>query len=178
LYCNNQVHRDFLINLYLFIVSVEGCCCTWPHLQTHTLCKTPLGKGSVRRRDLHLTTHNTHKRQTSMTPEWFKPVTPASESPQPYILYGAATGTCARNATWSIWHKTAIKSRVFEWHKLFKKVRQTVGDTKRSSHLETHWSDTSGTKVRHLLKEHKHLRISELNKPIQGTQKLMNIRAQ
>ena len=32
--------------------------------------RTPLDEGSVRRRDLCLTTHNTHNRQTSMPPGW------------------------------------------------------------------------------------------------------------
>jgi hypothetical protein len=31
-----------------------------------TLSRTPLDEGPARRRDLYLTTHNTHKRQTSM----------------------------------------------------------------------------------------------------------------
>jgi hypothetical protein len=31
-----------------------------------TLDRTPLDEGSARRRDLYLTTHNIHKRQTSM----------------------------------------------------------------------------------------------------------------
>ena len=34
-----------------------------------TVDRTPLDKGSARRRDLYLTTHNTHNRQTSM-PQW------------------------------------------------------------------------------------------------------------
>ena len=33
-----------------------------------TLGRTPLNEWSVRRRDLYLTTHNNHNRQTSMTP--------------------------------------------------------------------------------------------------------------
>jgi len=38
-----------------------------------TLGRTPREEGSVRRRDLYLTTHNTHKRQISMTPAAFQP---------------------------------------------------------------------------------------------------------
>ena len=34
-----------------------------------TVGRTPLDEGSARRRDLYLTTHNTHNRQTSM-PRW------------------------------------------------------------------------------------------------------------
>ena len=36
----------------------------------------------VRSRDLYLTTHNTHKRQTSVPPTVFEPVIPASDMPQ------------------------------------------------------------------------------------------------
>jgi hypothetical protein len=35
-------------------------------LRHATLGRTPLDEGSARRRDLYLTTHNTHNRQTSM----------------------------------------------------------------------------------------------------------------
>jgi hypothetical protein len=61
-----------------------------------TLGRTPLGEGSARRRDLYLTTHNTHKKQTSMSPAGFEPTIPASERPQTHALDRAATGigTC------------------------------------------------------------------------------------
>jgi hypothetical protein len=36
------------------------------HFRHTKLGKTPLDEGPARRRDLYLTTHNTHKRQTSM----------------------------------------------------------------------------------------------------------------
>jgi hypothetical protein len=35
-------------------------------LRHTTLCRTPLGEWSARHRDLYLTTHNTHKRQTNI----------------------------------------------------------------------------------------------------------------
>ena len=39
------------------------------HTQRHiTVCRTSLDEWSARRRNLHLTTHNTHNRQTSMPP--------------------------------------------------------------------------------------------------------------
>ena len=41
----------------------------------------------------YLTTHNTHKRQTSMPPVGFEPTIPASERPQTYALDRAATET-------------------------------------------------------------------------------------
>jgi hypothetical protein len=56
-----------------------------------TLGRTPLDEWSTWRRDLYLTTHSTHKRQTSMPPAVFKPTIPASERPQTYALYREAT---------------------------------------------------------------------------------------
>jgi hypothetical protein len=51
---------------------------------------TPLDEGSARRRELYLTKHNTHKRQTSMPPTGFQPSIPASERPQTHALESAA----------------------------------------------------------------------------------------
>jgi hypothetical protein len=60
----------------------RGHCCTSSHsmTQTHTLVRTPLDKWSVRRRYLYLTTHNTHKRQTSMPPAGFAPRNPSKQA--------------------------------------------------------------------------------------------------
>jgi len=58
-----------------------------------TVGGTPLGEWSARRRDLYLTTHNTHNRQTSMPPVGFEPTISAGEQPQTYALDGATTGT-------------------------------------------------------------------------------------
>ena len=58
-----------------------------------TVGRTPLDEWSARRRDLYLTTHNTHKRQTSMPPVGFEPTISAGERPQTYTLDRAATGT-------------------------------------------------------------------------------------
>jgi len=69
--------------------------------RSHT---TPLDKWWVRRRDLYLTTHNTHDRhtsihpdtqdrQTTMYPVGFEPTITAGERPQTYPLDFAATGT-------------------------------------------------------------------------------------
>jgi hypothetical protein len=38
-----------------------------------TVGRTPLDERSAHRRDLYLTTHNTHNRQTSMPPVGFEP---------------------------------------------------------------------------------------------------------
>jgi hypothetical protein len=56
-----------------------------------TVGRTPLDEWSVRRRDLYLTTHNTHKRQASMPPALFEPAISASERPQTHVLDRAAT---------------------------------------------------------------------------------------
>ena len=52
------------------------------HTQWHTtVSRTPLDEGSAHRRDLYLTTHNNHNRQTSMPPTGFEPAIPAGERP-------------------------------------------------------------------------------------------------
>ena len=58
-----------------------------------TVGRTPLDERSAPRRDLYLTTHNTHNRQTSMPPVGFEPTISAGERPQTYALDNAATGT-------------------------------------------------------------------------------------
>ena len=66
---------------------------SWSHSVWHTtLGRTPLDERPARRRDLHLTTHNIHKRQISMPPAWFEPTIPASERPQAHTLDRASTG--------------------------------------------------------------------------------------
>jgi hypothetical protein len=57
-----------------------------------TLGRTPLDEGPARHRDLYLTTHNTHKRQTSMPLVGFEPTIPVSEQPQTHALDSTATG--------------------------------------------------------------------------------------
>jgi hypothetical protein len=64
---------------------------TITHFRHTTLGRTPLDEGPARRRDLYLTTHNTHNRQTSMTPVGFEPAIPVSERPQTHALDRAAT---------------------------------------------------------------------------------------
>ena len=66
---------------------------SWSQSDTAYLGRTPLDERSARRRDFHLTTHNTHKRQTSMPPTRFEPTISAGERPQTHGLGRAATGT-------------------------------------------------------------------------------------
>ena len=63
-------------------------------LRQTTLGRTPLDELSGRRWDLYLTTHNTHKRETSMPPAGFEPSVPASERRQTHALDRSATGNC------------------------------------------------------------------------------------
>ena len=68
------------------------------HTHTHTRCdnstfgRTTLDKWSAQRRDLYLTTHNTHNRQTSVPPVGFKFTIPASQWPWTHALGLAAAG--------------------------------------------------------------------------------------
>ena len=64
------------------------------HTQWHTkVGRTPLDEWSARRRDLYLTTHNTHNRQTSMPPVGFEPTISAGKRPPAHALDRTATGT-------------------------------------------------------------------------------------
>jgi hypothetical protein len=63
-------------------------------LRHTTLGRTPLYEWSARRRDLHLTTHITHKRQTFLPPAGFQPPISASERPQTHALDRTATEVC------------------------------------------------------------------------------------
>ena len=58
-----------------------------------TVGRTPLDEWSARRRDLYLTTHNIHDRQTSMTPVGFEPTMSVGGRPQTCTLDRAPTGT-------------------------------------------------------------------------------------
>jgi hypothetical protein len=61
--------------------------------QRNTVSRTPLDKWSARRRDIYLTTHNNHNRQTSMPPAGFEPIIITDERPQTYVLDAATTRT-------------------------------------------------------------------------------------
>ena len=58
-----------------------------------TVSTTPLDGWSARRRDLYLTKHTTHNRQTSMSPLGFDPTISSGERPQKYVFDRAVTGT-------------------------------------------------------------------------------------
>jgi len=60
-------------------------------LRHTTLGRTPLDEWSARRRDLYLTIHDTHKRQTLMPAVGFKTAIPASKQLHNHALDCAAT---------------------------------------------------------------------------------------
>ena len=62
-----------------------------------TVGRTPMEEWTARRRDLYLTTHDTHNRKTSMPPVGFEPTTSAGERPQTHALGRAANGPAKRN---------------------------------------------------------------------------------
>jgi hypothetical protein len=69
------------------------------HTHTHTHGRTPVEEGWASSKDLYPKTHNTHNRQTSMSPAGCKPATPGSVEPQIHALDRAATGI-ARKRTY------------------------------------------------------------------------------
>jgi len=91
-------------------------------LRHTTFGRTPLDEWSVRLRDVYLTTHNTHKRQTSMPPSGIETTIPGSERPQNPALDLAATGTGTRSAR--IWKWKNISS--FRIYRHFVFTHQTV----------------------------------------------------
>jgi len=62
------------------------------HIDTYTFPSTPLDDWSAWRRGLYLTTHNIHKKQTSMLPAGLEPEIPAIEWLQADALDRAAAG--------------------------------------------------------------------------------------
>jgi hypothetical protein len=107
-------------------------------LRHTTLGGTPLDEWSTRRRSLYLTSHNTHKRQTSMPLAEFEPAIPVSQTrlrtsgcqDRPYILCALVTifedadiqpSTCTRRvhtimkASFQtlLWNKNHSSSQLF-----------------------------------------------------------------
>jgi hypothetical protein len=74
--------------------------------------RTPLDEWAIRRRDLYLTTHNTHNRQTSMPPLGYEPTISAGERPKTYALDCTATATgCSLEFEATKWFRGHVKSQ-------------------------------------------------------------------
>jgi len=85
----NLFHEDVLTVLFFCgaVAPTRARASSFLRLLDHTqrritVGRTSLDEWSARRRDLYLTTHNTHNRQTSMPPVGFKPAISAGERPQ------------------------------------------------------------------------------------------------
>jgi hypothetical protein len=101
---NNNCIKQFCRKLELQICFLWRCdptrvmACSFLMFLDHTkrrttVGRTPLYEWSARLRDRYLTTHNTHKRQTSMSTVGFGPTISACERPQSHVLDHAANGT-------------------------------------------------------------------------------------
>jgi len=90
------------------------------HTQWHKLGRTPLDEGSALRRNLYLTTHNTHKRQKSMTPAGLEPAIPASQRPPTHALDRAITAIGVANIR-SWW-----KGEEFDCQRYFQLLKKTA----------------------------------------------------
>ena len=87
--------RDVFLSHDAAVLAGLGVLCEVPRFQLDTphLCRTPLIEQLAHHRDLCLTTHDDHKRQTFMPPLGFELAILASERPQTIVLDRAATGT-------------------------------------------------------------------------------------
>jgi hypothetical protein len=95
------LHSTSMSTASFFFLWLHSPICAWAssfrgfmvtHLRHTTVGRTPLDEGPARRRDLYLTSHNTHKRQTSMPPVGFEPTILVSERPKTHALDRTATG--------------------------------------------------------------------------------------
>jgi hypothetical protein len=81
-----------LVCLFVWPLLLTCCRCRGLYLHLVTMDATPLDEWSLQRVDRYLTTHNTHKRQTTMSPAAFEPAISASEQTQTHALDSEATG--------------------------------------------------------------------------------------
>ena len=105
------IHRPSLPSIVFPSFLSLGYCCISSHSMTHTHTNTlgrgPLDEWSARRRDLYLTTRNTHNRKTSMLVAGFEPAIPASERTQTHARDRAAIGI--NHGVFSSWNKSGLK---------------------------------------------------------------------
>jgi len=93
--------KDYIHIIYFFLwrcdpsrVMASSFLRILDHTQRRTtIGRTPPNEWSARRRDLYLTTHDTHNRQTFMPPVGFEPKISAGERPQTCALDRTVTGT-------------------------------------------------------------------------------------
>jgi len=78
-----------------------------------TVGRTPLDEWSARRRDLYLTTHDTHNRQISMPPVGFEPTISEGERPQESFKYLGSILTNDGRCTCEIKFRIAMAKAAF-----------------------------------------------------------------
>jgi len=88
------------------------------HTRRTTVSRTSLDEWSAPRRDLYLTTHNTHNRQTPMPPVGFEPTVSAGERPQTYAMDRADTGTGQTESYSPVIRNTTTRWTKVHSHKL------------------------------------------------------------
>ena len=76
-----------LLTSYIYIYLEHQFLMFLDHTRRSTVGGTPLDEWSARRRDLYLTTHDTHNRQISMPPVGFEPKISAGERPCPIVYH-------------------------------------------------------------------------------------------
>jgi len=112
------------------------------HTQRHTTVgRTPLDEWSIRRRDLYLTTHNTHNRQTSMPPGGFELTIAAGERPKIYALDRAVTGTGLSTYITYIYH-LATQFITMHGNKNYRNVVTTQFYTVKKFQKASQWTWT------------------------------------
>jgi len=94
---------EHIIHTPVFLSVFGGTASSFTKFLDHTqrrstVGRTPLDEWSARRKDLYVTTHNTHNRQTSMSPVGFEPTISAGEWPQTYSLDRVAPETGFQNS--------------------------------------------------------------------------------
>jgi hypothetical protein len=94
---------EYIFHTPVFCLFVfDGTASSFTRFLDHTqrgtaVGRTPLDEWSARRKDLYVTTHNTHNRRTSMSLVGFEPTISAGEWPQTYALDRVAPGTGFQN---------------------------------------------------------------------------------
>ena len=117
--------------------------CSSIALRHTTLGRTPLDDWSALIRDVYLTTHNAHNRQTFMPQTGFKPAIPASERAQIHALDHAVAGvgSCPCTLHTGTWMSGGIAPRILNFGSRWSWVvsftfRQLYPVRKNTS---THW---------------------------------------
>ena len=106
LYVNSHAWCTCIVSSWLHVDGSHKCIFTFHAVTPETgrgryitLVRTPLEQWSARRRDLYLTTPNTHNRETSITPGWFETKISACERLQTHDLDRVATGISSSHFT-------------------------------------------------------------------------------